>query len=65
MDLRGNKMNWNEHYNYHFPTEIFFGPGIVQKLGGHLKGQGFKRPLLVSDEALSKLPLFSKIYHFL
>ena len=55
-------MNWNEHYNYHFPTEIFFGPGIVEKLGEHLKNQGLKNPLLVTDEGLSKLPLFSKIF---
>ena len=49
-------MNWNLHYNYHFPTEVFFGPGIVKTLGSHLKDRDYKRPLLVTDEGLSKLP---------
>lgn len=55
-------MNWNLHYNYHFPTEVFFGPGIVKTLGAHLKDRNYKSPLLVTDEGLSKLPLFKKIY---
>ena len=55
-------MNWNDHYNYHFPTEIFFGPGVIKNLGEHLKKRDFKYPLIVSDEGLSKLPLFSKVF---
>ena len=55
-------MNWNLHYNYHFPTEVFFGPGIVKTLGTHLKDRDFRRPLLVTDESLSTLPIFKKIH---
>jgi alcohol dehydrogenase class IV len=58
-------MNWNQHYNYHFPTEIFFGHGIIKKLGEHLKQRNLKKPLLVTDEKLSQLPLFKKIYESL
>ena len=60
--MKGKQMNWNDHYNYHFPTEIFFGPGVIKNLGEHLKKRDFKYPLIVSDEGLSKLPLFSKVF---
>ncbi len=40
-----------------FPTAIHFGPGAAKLVGPHLREQGMKRPLLVTDRALAKLPV--------
>jgi len=40
-----------------FPTAIHFGPGAAKLVGPHLREQGFRRPLLVTDRALAKLPV--------
>ena len=40
-----------------FPTTIHFGPGAAKLVGPHLREQGFRRPLLVTDRALAKLPV--------
>ncbi len=40
-----------------FPTAIHFGPGAAKLVGPHLRAQGMKRPLLVTDRALAKLPV--------
>ena len=40
-----------------FPTTIHFGPGAAKLAGPHLAEQGLRRPLLVTDRALAKLPV--------
>src|SRR5437868_12312185 len=42
---------------FSFPTLIQFGPGVRKETGAHLKAQGRKRPLLVTDKGLAALPL--------
>ncbi len=46
--LRG---NWN------YPTAVRFGPGRIAELPDACKTLGMKRPLLVTDPALAKLPM--------
>src|SRR6185503_12326314 len=41
---------------FSFPTLIHFGPGVRKDVGAHLKAQGVKRPLLVTDKGLAALP---------
>ena len=42
---------------FNFPTLIYFGPGVRKDVGPHLKAQGVRRPLLVTDKGLAALPL--------
>ena len=51
----------NLRYNYNFPTSIRFGKGVIDELGPHLKEQGLKKALIVSDPGLVKLPVFEKV----
>lgn len=53
--------DWNQRYNYNFPTLVRFGNGVVEELGPHLKDQGLKKALVVSDPGLTKLPVFEKV----
>lgn len=43
--------------NWSYPTTIRFGPGRLAELGEHCRAVGMKRPLMVTDRALAKLPL--------
>jgi alcohol dehydrogenase class IV len=45
-------------HRFAFPTTIHFGPGARTLVADHLKSQGVKRPLVVTDRALSALPVF-------
>lgn len=54
-------MSWMNRYNYNFPTPIRFGVGVIDELPGWLQAQGWKRPLIVSDKAVTQLPFFKKI----
>lgn len=57
--------DWNARYNYNFPTSIRFGKGVIDELGSHLKEMGFKKPLIVSDAGLTKLPVFDRLLDIL
>ncbi len=46
--------------NFSFPTAITFGPGARREVAGHLRGQGVKRPLVVTDKALAALPVLAE-----
>jgi alcohol dehydrogenase class IV len=46
--------------SFSFPTAIRFGPGARKEVAAHLRGQGFKRPLLVTDKALAELPVLAE-----
>jgi alcohol dehydrogenase class IV len=48
-------------YRFSFPTPIHFGPGVRSQLKDHLKAQGIKRPLIVTDRGIAALPMLKDI----
>lgn len=46
--------------NFSFPTPIKFGPGARKLVAAHLLDVGYKRPLIVTDRALSALPVLAE-----
>jgi alcohol dehydrogenase class IV len=44
-------------HRFGFPTAIHFGAGAAQTVGAHLVGLGKRRPLVVTDRALARLPV--------
>jgi alcohol dehydrogenase class IV len=48
-------------YRFSFPTPIHFGPGVRSQLKDHLKAQGLKRPLIVTDRGIAALPMLKEI----
>jgi alcohol dehydrogenase class IV len=46
--------------SFSFPTAIQFGPGARKEVGQHLRDQGCKRPLIVTDKALAALPVLAE-----
>ncbi len=46
-------MNWN------YPTNLRVGAGRIRELDSECKNLGMRRPLLVSDEAVARLPFFN------
>src|SRR5258706_1487143 len=45
---------------FSFPTAITFGPGARREVAAHLKNQGVKRPLIVTDKGLASLPILKE-----
>ena len=45
---------------FSFPTAIHFGAGARKLVADHLREQGVKRPLIVTDRALAKLPVLAE-----
>lgn len=54
MTSKPTKTNWS------YPTRILFGPGRIAELGDAAKGAGFKKPLIVTDPGMVKLPAIAK-----
>ncbi len=50
---------------YHFPTTIHFGPGARRLLPETLRAAGVKRPLVLTDQGVSKLPWFAGLVSLL
>jgi alcohol dehydrogenase class IV len=46
--------------HFSFPTAIHFGPGARKLAGAHLRDQGLRRPLIVTDRALAALPVLAE-----
>jgi alcohol dehydrogenase class IV len=46
--------------SFSFPTAIRFGPGARREVAAHLREQGLKRPLIVTDRALGALPVLTE-----
>lgn len=46
---------------FSFPTIIHFGPGARKLAGPHLRDQGLRRPLVVTDKGLVALPMISEL----
>jgi len=45
--------------NWNYPTAVRFGAGRIKELPDHCKAVGMKRPLIVTDPGLSKLPMIA------
>ncbi len=45
---------------FSFPTAIVFGPGARREVAAHLREQGLRRPLIVTDKALAALPVLAE-----
>lgn len=50
---------------FSFPTTIHFGPGARRLVAEHLKQQGVKRPLIVTDKGLAALPILREFGNLL
>jgi alcohol dehydrogenase class IV len=46
--------------HFSFPTTIHFGAGSRKLAGAHLRDHGFRRPLIVTDRALARLPVLTE-----
>ena len=46
--------------SFSFPTAIAFGAGARKEVAAHLREQGCKRPLIVTDKALAALPVLAE-----
>jgi alcohol dehydrogenase class IV len=47
-------------HRFSFPTTIHFGAGARKLVADHLKSQGIKRPLIVTDRGIAPLPLLAE-----
>jgi alcohol dehydrogenase class IV len=47
-------------HQFSFPTAITFGPGARKKVGAHLVASNVKRPLIVTDRDLVRLPFVAE-----
>jgi len=47
-------------HRFSFPTTIHFGPGARRLVAEHLKAQGVRRPLVVTDKGIAPLPLLAE-----
>lgn len=45
--------------NWNYPTKVRFGAGRIKELASACKSLGMKRPLLVTDPGLAKLPMIA------
>ena len=54
IDPKSLTRNWN------YPTSVRFGPGRIAELPAVCRELGMKRPLLVTDPGLRKLPMLGK-----
>ena len=54
-------MDFKTRYTYNFPTKIRFGAGVIDELADYLKENGLKRPMFVTDKALSELDIFKNV----
>src|SRR4051794_6062820 len=55
LDLASLATTWN------YPTTVLFGAGSVRKLAKACESAGLKRPLVVSDPGLAKLPVIERV----
>jgi len=53
------------NYRFSFPTMIHFGPGVRKQVGEHLKSQGIKRPLIITDKGVAALPMHQELTRIL
>jgi alcohol dehydrogenase len=46
--------------NWNYPTSVRFGAGRIAELGAAARSAGIKRPLLVTDPTLARLPILAR-----
>jgi alcohol dehydrogenase class IV len=46
--------------NWNYPTSVRFGAGRIAELGTAVRAAGMKRPLLVTDPTLARLPILAR-----
>lgn len=54
-------MNFNNLFQFNFPTKIRFGAGVVAELPAYLKDNNLSKPLVVTDPNVANLPFFKQI----
>jgi alcohol dehydrogenase class IV len=54
-------MNFNNVFQFNFPTKIRFGAGVVAELPAYLKENNLSKPLVVTDPNVANLPFFKQI----
>jgi alcohol dehydrogenase class IV len=54
-------MNFDEVYQYNFPTTIRFGAGTIKELPAYLQQNKLKAPLIVTDPNIAQLSFFRAI----
>ena len=54
-------MNFNNIFQFNFPTKIRFGAGVVAELPAYLKENNLSKPLVVTDPNVANLPFFKQI----
>ena len=47
--------------SYNYPTRMIFGPGSRAQLGALLKAEGKRRPLIVTDRGIARLPFVAEM----
>ncbi len=57
--MKPTKANWS------YPTRILFGPGRLAELGEACKTIGMKKPLIVTDPGLARLPVIEQALEIL
>lgn len=63
--LMMSKEQFNQIYNYHFPTPILFGPNASKEVPQYINSLNLKKPFIVSDPNMAELPLFKEFYDLL
>jgi alcohol dehydrogenase class IV len=51
--------------DWNYPTSVRFGAGRIKELGAAVKAAGMRRPLLVTDPTLAKLPMIAQALQIL
>jgi alcohol dehydrogenase class IV len=51
--------------DWNYPTSVHFGAGRIKELGAAVKSAGMRRPLLVTDPTLAKLPMIAQALQLL
>jgi alcohol dehydrogenase class IV len=54
-------MNFNNIFQFNFPTKIRFGAGVIAELPAYLKDNDLSKPLVVTDPNVANLPFFKQI----
>lgn len=55
------KYKENLSFQYHIPTRLVFGTGVVTSVRGNLKMLGVKRAIIITDKTIAKMEKFAAI----
>jgi alcohol dehydrogenase class IV len=60
-EYKQSDMNFNNIFQFNFPTKIRFGAGVIAELPAYLKDNDLSKPLVVTDPNVANLPFFKQI----